>query len=222
MQKIVRGIQYFQQYVYPKQQPLFERLCSGQSPEALFISCSDSRIALDLITQTGPGDLFVCRNAGNIVPVYGDSNSVAATVEYAVRALGVRHIVVCGHSDCGAMKALLHPESLEQMPKVKAWLENAEGARRAARDLHVDLGDKELLTAVTRLNVQLQMDHLRAYPHVFARIQSGNLTIHGWIYDIRTGQLEVWDEQLKAWRAFSDAFAVMSKHAITIQETLIA
>lgn len=206
MHKIVRGIRHFQEHVYPARRALFEHLSAGQNPEALFISCSDSRIALDLITQTGPGDLFVCRNAGNIIPVYGESDSVAATVEYAVRGLGVQHIVVCGHSDCGAMKALLHPESVEQMAHVKAWLGHAEGARRAAQDLHPGLDGPELLNKVTRLNVRLQLDHLRAHPHVFARVQAGKLTLYGWVYDIRSGQVEAWDADSRTWKTFAEAF----------------
>jgi len=109
MDKIIQGIRRFQTDVFPNNRTLFERLAAGQNPEALFICCSDSRISLDLITQTAPGDLFVCRNAGNIVPVYGQGDAVSATIEYAVSILNINHIVVCGHSDCGAMKALMKP-----------------------------------------------------------------------------------------------------------------
>lgn len=220
MRKIIEGVRHFQGHVYPQKQALFEQLSSGQNPEALFIGCSDSRIALDLITQAGPGDLFVCRNAGNIVPAHGQTNAVEAAVEYAVLALGVRHVIVCGHSDCGAMKALLHPEALDQMPHVKAWLKHSEGARHAALDLCTEADSPNLLTAVTRLNVQLQLDHLRTHPSVFAHIQSKKLTLHGWVYDIRSGQIDVWNAESASWGPFADAFGYNTADAVPpVEET---
>src|SRR5262245_7184396 len=130
MQKLVQGIHKFQTNYFSSQQELFQRLAKGQSPETLFITCSDSRISPTLLTQTGPGDLFVLRNAGNIVPPYRASNGgEGATIEYAIHALGVKDIVVCGHSHCGAMKGLLHPEDLGDMPTVRDWLLHAEATR---------------------------------------------------------------------------------------------
>jgi len=131
MNRIIQGIQQFQKDVFPANRELFTRLASGQKPEALFIACSDSRVSLEWITQCGPGDLFVCRNAGNMVPRFSRGDDVSATIEYAVSALGVRDVVVCGHSDCGAMKALLNPASLAGMPHVKSWLRQANEARQA-------------------------------------------------------------------------------------------
>ncbi len=204
MQKIIEGIRQFQRDVFPAKRPLFQRLAGGQWPEALFVACSDSRLALDLITQTGPGDLFVCRNAGNIVPAHGQNDAVSATIEYAVSALRIRHIVICGHSDCGAMKGLLHPESLSSMPQVAKWLGNSEGALRALEGVRLDPDSPAALEAVTRLNVRLQMEHLRTHPHVFARVESGNLELHGWVYHIASGEVQAWDAAGSRWKSLLD------------------
>src|SRR3982751_6268271 len=116
MERLLKGVSTFQREVFPQHRELFERLAAKQNPMALFITCADSRVVPDLITQSDPGDLFICRNAGNMVPPYGEMNGgVSATIEYAVVALNIRHIIVCGHSDCGAMKGVLHPEAVEQM-----------------------------------------------------------------------------------------------------------
>src|SRR5262245_31138611 len=131
MQKLVQGIHQFQKTYFSSERKLFERLAKEQNPEALFITCSDSRISTGLLTQTNPGDLFVLRNAGNIIPAYGSPNSgTAATIEFAVAGLGIKDIVVCGHSHCGAMKGLLNPELLRDMPAVTQWLSHAESTRR--------------------------------------------------------------------------------------------
>ncbi len=206
MQKILQGIQHFQHHVFPQNRALFERLASGQNPEALFVGCSDSRVALDLVTQTGPGDLFVCRNAGNIVPAHGEPDAISASIEYAVCALGVRDIVVCGHSDCGAMKGLLNPGALEQMPHVKNWLRHAEGARHAVEPLRKSASGPEVLSAITKLNARLQLDHLRTHPHVFARVNDGELRLHAWVYDIGSGEVEAWDAAAGTWEPLSGTF----------------
>ena len=203
MHKILEGIHHFQHHVFPKKRALFERLASGQSPEAFFVGCSDSRVALDLVTQTGPGDLFVCRNAGNIVPAHGEPDAVSASIEYAVCCLGVRDIVVCGHSDCGAMKGLLHPEAVDQMPHVKHWLRHAEGARHAVHQLRKGASEPDLLIAMTKLNARLQLDHLRTHPHVFARLQTRELNLHAWVYDIGSGEVEAWDAAAGTWEHIS-------------------
>jgi carbonic anhydrase len=121
MKALVDGVKKFQQTAFPAHQDLFSELASGQSPEWLFVTCADSRIDPCLITQTKPGELFLCRNAGNIVPPFGEAmGGVSATIEYAVMALGVRHIIVCGHSDCGAMKGVLHPDKVAHL-KSRSW-----------------------------------------------------------------------------------------------------
>src|SRR5262245_46765637 len=142
MRKILEGLTRFQQEVYPQKRDQFERLAHNQQPEYLFITCSDSRIVPNLITQTDPGDLFIIRNAGNIIPPYGEmQGGVSASIEYAVVALGVKHVIVCGHTDCGAMKGVLHPEKVAAMPMVAAWLRHGDTARRIIEDLHPDLHD---------------------------------------------------------------------------------
>ena len=133
MEKIIRGIHAFQQDVFGTQQQLFSSLSEGQHPDALFVTCSDSRIDPCLVTQTKPGDLFVLRNAGNIIPPYGASNGgEAAAVEFAVTGLGVKDIIVCGHSQCGAVSGLLNPDQLEKMPTVAEWLRHASASWRSA------------------------------------------------------------------------------------------
>jgi len=201
MKKIIQGIQKFQTDVFPNNRELFQRLAAGQSPEALFICCSDSRISVDLMTQTAPGDLFVCRNAGNIVPVYGLGDAVSGTIEYAVSVLKVNHIVVCGHSDCGAMKGLIKPESLASLPAVKEWLRHAEAARCALDD-ETEYAGSSAVTAVTKMNILLQLAHLATHAKVFARTREGSLHLHGWYYQIKTGEVQAWDPVANQWLPF--------------------
>jgi len=199
MDKIIKGIQHFQQHVFPKNRPLFEQLATGQRPEVLVVGCSDSRLSLDLITQTSPGDMFICRNAGNIVPPRHQAEAVSATIEFALSALKIRHIIICGHSDCGAMKGLLHPETLTQMPHVSRWLRHAEGARRALDEMHQGATEREALKAITKLNVRLQLKHLETHPHVFANLRKGSLKLHGWVFQIESGEIEAWDSGEGHW-----------------------
>ena len=198
MKRILNGLFRFQQEVFPQERELFERLASGQSPEVLFLTCSDSRIVPDLITQTAPGDLFICRNAGNIAPAYGEMNGgVSATIEYAVLALNVRDIVICGHSDCGAMKGLLKREQLGHMPNVAAWLKHAESARFVVEENYPDLTGKDLLDKVIEENVIAQLSNIRTHPSVSSRLRKGQLTLHGWVYDIERGVVTAFDESTR-------------------------
>ncbi|HWB96126.1 MAG TPA: carbonic anhydrase [Bryobacteraceae bacterium] len=194
MDRILDGLLRFQAEIFPQEKELFSRLARTQNPQALFLTCSDSRIVPELITQTRPGDLFICRNAGNIAPAYGQSTGgVSATIEYAVLALGVRDIIICGHSDCGAMKALLYPESLSSMPVVASWLKYAERARFLVSENYTHLEGDALLRAVTEQTVIAQIDNLRTHPSVAARLHKGELTLHGWVYDIPHGQVSAYD-----------------------------
>ncbi|MBZ0185059.1 MAG: carbonic anhydrase [Candidatus Obscuribacterales bacterium] len=196
MLKLITGLHQFQSEVFLSHKELFERLAEGQNPEALFITCSDSRINPNLITQTNPGDLFILRNAGNIVPPYGAANGgEGATIEFAVAGLGVKDIIICGHSYCGAMKGLLHPEALSDMPTVKDWLSHAEATRRIVRENYKDLDETELLNIAIQENVLIQLENLRTHPAVAARISRGELNLHGWTYKIETG--EVFSYQLE-------------------------
>ncbi|HWL94100.1 MAG TPA: carbonic anhydrase [Phycisphaerae bacterium] len=191
MQKLMQGIHSFQTEVFGTQRKLFERLAKGQEPIALFITCSDSRINPNLITQTQPGDLFIIRNAGNIIPPYAGSASSgeAATIEFAIANLGVKDVIVCGHSQCGAMKVIHHPERLTDMPAMKSWLVNAESTRRIMVEKYKDLSEPEFLTATVEENVLVQLENLRTHPTVSARIASGQLNLHGWVYKIETGEV---------------------------------
>lgn len=182
--RLIAGHAKFQAEVLGDHAELLAQLAQGQSPDTLFITCSDSRIDPSLITQSKPGDLFVIRNAGNIAPALdagGTSNDgSAASIEFAVRALGVKHIVVCGHASCGAMRALANPEVLEELPSVARWLEHSEQLRGAGTD---DLDD------LVERNVLLQLERLATYPSVRAAIDAGSLELHGWVFDIGSGKL---------------------------------
>jgi len=151
MQKLIQGLRKFQDDVFPAKRELFERLAKGQQPSTLFITCADSRVMPDLFTQAEPGELFAIRNAGNIVPPFGrQPGGVTATIEFAVVALGVRHIIVCGHTDCGAMKGLLHPESLAAMPTVASWLMQADATRRIVLENYETNDEAQLVDAMIR------------------------------------------------------------------------
>ncbi|WP_419729858.1 carbonic anhydrase [Lichenicola sp.] len=198
---LLRGVQDFNIRVFPEKQDLFSDLASGQSPHTLFITCADSRVSPEMITQQQPGAMFVLRNIGNIVPAYGEMlGGVSAAIEYAVLALDVRHIIVCGHSDCGAMKALLDPEAhgLDGMPTVASWLRNAETARAVTAAIHPEARGAQAVAALSEQNVLLQLDHLRTHPSVAARIAEGRLLLQGWLYDIATGRIGVFDSQTRS------------------------
>lgn len=191
MEHVLERATRFRDQVFPQQQALYRRLASdGQSPKALMISCADSRVVPELITQAAPGDLFVCRNAGNIVPPFSQANGgVSSAVEYAVMALGVRDIVVCGHSDCGAMKALSNPEALARMPNVAAWLRHAQAAHSVVCCAYHGLNDAEAARVLALENVVVQINHLRTHPSVASAVARGELTLHGWFFDIETGDI---------------------------------
>jgi carbonic anhydrase len=190
--RLAAGVKAFREQAFPKRRLLFEELAAGQSPQTLFITCADSRVVPELITQTQPGELFVCRNIGNVVPAYGEMmGGVSAVVEYACVALEVTDIVVCGHSDCGAMKALLTPDDphLRRMPTVSSWLRNAEAARSVVAAAHPDLQGLAQVHALIEQNVRLQLSHLATHPSVAARQAAGKLALHGWVYGIETGSI---------------------------------
>jgi carbonic anhydrase len=201
IRRLMDGVRNFRERAFPAKRKLFEQLAFGQNPHTLFITCADSRISPDLITQSNPGDMFVCRNIGNIVPAYGEMmGGVSAVVEYACVALKVTDVVVCGHSDCGAMKGLLDPEKagLSRMPTVASWLRNAEAARSVIAATKPDLQGEPLVDALVEQNVRLQLAHLRTHPSVAAGVAEGRLTLHGWIYDIRSGQVSEFDRDERA------------------------
>jgi len=190
MDRIIDGVARFRRDVFPQQRAEYHRLVKeGQSPTALVISCSDSRVMPEVITQAAPGELFVTRNAGNVVPPYAEPfEGVTAAIEYAVVGLGVRHLVVCGHTDCGAMKALLKPGALDAMPAVKTWMGHCRCAIDTFHHVHgAQASGKDAAALLAMENVAAQIAHLRTHPCVAARVASGELTLHGWIFDIEKG-----------------------------------
>jgi len=194
IQKLVEGVHHFQSRVFQAHEELFERLAKGQNPETLFITCSDSRIDPNLITHTEPGDLFVVRNAGNIVPAYGTTvGGELATIEFALTGLEVRHIVVCGHTHCGAVKGLLQPELLEGMPLMAEWLKHAESARRIVLAMYPKLSGEALRQVATEENVLTQLENLQTHPAVAVALAQGKLNLHGWVYDIEEGEIYAYE-----------------------------
>jgi len=189
MNELIGRVFHFEKQVFPSNLDLYSKLASdGQSPKALMISCADSRVVPEHIMQAQPGDLFVCRNAGNIVPPFATANGgVSSTVEYAVLALGVRDIIVCGHSDCGAMKALVHPESLDNMPNVAAWLRHSNAAQRVAAESYPEAEDHQRVRIVAMENIVAQIAHLRTHPSVASGVARGEISLHGWFVDIHAG-----------------------------------
>ncbi|MEZ6060983.1 MAG: carbonic anhydrase [Planctomycetaceae bacterium] len=195
MQKLVEGIHAFQRQHFSQNATLFETLAEGQQPLALFVTCSDSRINPNLLTQTRPGELFILRTAGNIIPPYGAVHGgEAATIEYAVSVLKVKDIVVCGHSHCGAMSGLLNQDQLANLPAVKAILSHAEATRRIVLENYGHVkGDERRLTLTVEENVLVQLENLRTHPAVAAAISRRSLNLHGWVYQFESGQVFAYD-----------------------------
>jgi carbonic anhydrase len=188
--KLVQGVHNFQANVFSRNRDLFIRLTAGQSPQALFITCSDSRIVPDLITQSDPGDLFVLRNAGNIVPPYGTgSGAEAAAIEYAVKGLGVKDVVVCGHTRCGAMRGVLHPGDVDALPRVRDWLRHADAGREIVLGMYGHLDDDARWQALVEENVLSQVENLRTHPAVAVGLATGVLKLHAWVYKMETGEV---------------------------------
>src|SRR5262245_7513683 len=217
MDKIISGVERFRSHVYPTDREFFEHLArKQQKPIALFITCADSRVHPNLITQTEPGELFLLRNAGNIVPPHGAGGGEAATIEYSVEVLGIRDIVVCGHSQCGAIKALLEGQGLEHMTAVRDWCRHAEATRRIVAQKYRGLTGTELATAAAKENVLVQMNHVATHPCVAARLASRELQIRGWYYDIGAGEVSEYDtglgrfELINGGASSSDAAAALS------------
>jgi carbonic anhydrase len=190
MEFLEEGVRKFKRHGFRKNRALFRKLAKKQWPRVLFITCADSRIVSSLITGTGPGDLFVERNPGNIVPVYKKIPvGVSASIEYAVEVLQVSDVVVCGHSDCGAVKGILHPEKLSAVPAVKRWLGFGDKARKMLLRRPGNLTEPQQLELLTQLNVMVQMEHLKTHPSVARRLRKRNISLHGWVYRIHDGEI---------------------------------
>jgi len=206
MKKIIEGLVKFQKEVFPSHEELFSQLATGQSPEVLFITCSDSRIAPTLLTQTKPGELFIIRNAGNIVPAYGQAiGGVTGTIEYAVSALKVKDVIICGHSDCGAMKGVLDPDKVASLKSVAAWLHHGDAARAVVVENFSHLSEEEKLITLTEQNVLAQLRNIQTHPSVAGALQAGRLRLHGWIYHIGTGQVTAYHHQKGAFVAVTES-----------------
>jgi carbonic anhydrase len=206
MQKLVQGIHHFQAAAFgPRHRPLGDE---PQRPLALFITCSDSRIQPDLMLGCDPGDVFIMRNAGNLIPPHGaPAGGEAATIEYAVAALRVPNIIVCGHSRCGAMKALLQPADLDGLPRMTQWLTHAEATRQIIHAQYGRLTDGPLWTAAAEENVLVQIENLRTHPTVAAGLASGTVKLHGWMFKMETGQVFAYDPPRGQFLPLADAGA---------------
>ncbi|MBL4728934.1 MAG: carbonic anhydrase [Gammaproteobacteria bacterium] len=207
MEKVISGLLRFKSSDYVEHKQLFADLANGQNPEVLFITCADSRIDPNMITQSEPGDLFIIRNAGNIVPPHSkQAGGVTASIEFAVAALGVRHIVVCGHTDCGAIKGALNLAGLDGLPHVQEWLNHCKGAVDIVRAKHGQATSAEL-GHVTEENVLLQMQHLRTHPAVLGPLAAGEVDLHGWVYDIEHGTVSAYCEDNKSFVSVEERYA---------------
>lgn len=190
MNSLLSGIHQFHAQVFKREKDFYSQLVAGQSPSTLFIGCSDSRVDPSIITQSDLGELFVLRNAGNIVPCHGASNGgEPATIEYAVTALGVKDIVICGHSGCGALQAMLNPEMMAKLPLVKSWLNHADATRRIMEENYAHISGKELFDVAIREHVLVQIENLQTHPSVAVKLQCGELNLHAWIYLIESGDI---------------------------------
>lgn len=212
MKKLLDGYAKFKSEVYERHKNRFKSLADKQKPHTLFITCSDSRVMPEMITQSEPGELFICRIVGNLVPAHGSAmGGVSSAIEYAVMVLGVEHIVVCGHSDCGAMRAFMHPERLVPLKAVSAWLEHANMAITMANAHHAHLQGDEFLEALAQENVISQLQHLKTHPCVASQLRGGKLRLHGWYYNIGTGDVAQYHESEQRFVPLSaEAHAVLA------------
>lgn len=196
MKQLIEGHRRFLSEAFPARRDQFHLLAERQAPETLFVTCADSRIVPDLILQTQPGDLFICRNAGNVIPRAGEpAGGVSATIEYAVQVLRVRHLIVCGHSDCGVIRALMDPGSLAGLDSVKDWLQHVEPAWEYLDGVESHDGELTRHKALTQANVLVQMGNLNSHGYIQKALAEGRLRVHGWYYDILSGQIERYDDQ---------------------------
>jgi carbonic anhydrase len=202
MERLIEGAHRFQNDQFGNYRSLFRKLSQeGQNPHTLFITCSDSRVLAELITQSKPGDLFVVKNVGNIVPpasATGSTNSTAAAIEFAVETLRVSDIVICGHSQCGAMSALLGENPVgNSMPHLREWLKLATPVLETMRSQYIHLAKMaERIDAAAAENVLFALENLHSYPCVQDRLMDGTLRLHGWFFQIATAELFAYDPEL--------------------------
>jgi carbonic anhydrase len=194
--KLSKGIHRFQRGFFASHRQLFEQLATvGQHPETLFITCSDSRIVPNLITGAPPGELFLIRNVGNVVPSASLPGGTAAAIEYAVEVLEVENVIICGHTQCGALEAILEPKRLERLTYVPRWLAQADRVRRVMDERYSDLDPEARLKVAVQENVLVQLENLREYPFVARRLEAGKLLVSGWVYDLARGEIFDYDPE---------------------------
>jgi carbonic anhydrase len=194
MEKLIKGIVNFRKTKQAEYCSMFSGLALNQSPDALLIGCSDSRVVPNIFASTDPGDLFTLRNIGNLVPPYSDKEnlmtetSVAATLEFSLHYLNVSHIIICGHSECGAMRALIESNLGPDLLLCKKWLENATPSYERFKKISTQ-SNLSPCNVLSRINVLQQLEHLKTYPEVSQRLQTGKLKIHGWWFDLVTANI---------------------------------
>ena len=210
MHKLISGALTFRRHVFGAYREHFRRLAHQQEPDTLFITCSDSRMVPNLITSTDPGDLFVVRNIGNLVPPYSEETtqpmSVGAALEYALNVLDVRFIVLCGHSGCGAMRAVLQPPS-GRLPNVDRWLRTAQEGVELLKEYEPLPDDRSRADLLSELNVLVQIKHLKTYPCVWQKLESGQLKLVAWFFEIEGAQLHFYDAEMEQFVPFSEQSA---------------
>ena len=196
--KVLAGIGHFQEH-FEENREQYERLAvMGQHPEVFFVTCCDSRVMPELITGAKAGDLFVARSLANVIPPYGTGAlAVGAAVEYAVLYLGVEHVVICGHTDCGGIRALDEPPDWSRAPHIARWIDYARPAKTKVEASGVPAEAHHLATV--RENVLLQLENLRSYDPVRGGERVGTLALHGWVYHLETGDIDAYDPQRDAW-----------------------
>jgi carbonic anhydrase len=192
MQRIIEGIRAFHSGRKDQEKFISDELVAAQEPDVLFITCSDSRVVPSIVTRGAPGRLFVVRNAGNLLPLAGAGSGEEGTVEYGIEALGIQHVVVCGHTHCGAMAGLFDDKVAEKLPAVGRWLELSRKVKEGVEGKGG--GPREAVYA----NVLFQLERLRTYPSVAKALARGGLELHGWVYDIETARFSRFDEQRQA------------------------
>jgi len=194
MLQLLPGIHKFKTEVHESNEEFFQHLAKGQNPETMFITCSDSRVVPNLITQTDPGELFVLRNAGNIVPAHAAViGGEEASIEYAVMALGIKNIVVCGHSQCGAVKGILNPQTVEQMPGVAKWLEHSAKTREIIKANYSNLDEDCQYNIAIQENVLVQMENIKTHPVISRLLWKREVHVFGWVYEMESGEVFIYD-----------------------------
>lgn len=196
MQKLEEGVHRFQANYFARNRRLFQTLTEkGQRPETLFITCSDSRVVPTLITSAGPGELFIVRNVGNIVPAVerGVLGGVSAAIEYAIELLEVGNVIVCGHTHCGAIDAILHPERVQHLPLVARWLAESSRIPQLIEERYGHLTGEARITAAVEENVLVQLENLRSFDFVARKLDEGKLTMSGWVFNIASGEVFDYD-----------------------------